>query len=69
MGAAGGSKITMDDMGAITIESTPARQRPDDHQGRRRHHRGAAAAELKGAMVNIEGTGPVAVKGKPIQLN
>ncbi len=25
--------------------------------------------QLKGAMVNFEGTGPATVKGKPIQLN
>jgi phage protein D len=30
---------------------------------------GGSQLTLKGQMVNIEGTGPVAVKGKPIQLN
>jgi hypothetical protein len=30
---------------------------------------GGSSLTLKGTTVSIEGTGPVAVKGKPIQLN
>jgi hypothetical protein len=69
MGAAGGSKITMDDMGAITIESTQPGSGQVTIKGANVTIEAQQQLNLKGAMVNLEGTGPVAVKGKPIQLN
>ncbi len=67
-GPKGASKINLDDMGAITIESTD----PTGSitlKGMDITIEATKNVTIKGAMLNIEGTGPVAVKGKPIQLN
>jgi uncharacterized protein involved in type VI secretion and phage assembly len=68
-GMAGGAKLTMDDMGAITVESTMPGTGQITLKGANISIEAQQQLELKGALVNIEGQGPTSVKGKPITLN
>jgi hypothetical protein len=68
-GKAGGTKFSMDEMGAISVESTVPGTGAITLKAASITIEAQQQLTLKGAMVNVEGTGPVAVKGKPIQLN
>jgi uncharacterized protein involved in type VI secretion and phage assembly len=68
-GAAGGAKLTMDDMGAITIESTMPGSGQLTLKAATISIEATQQLTMKGAMVNVEGQGPTAIKGTPIQLN
>jgi len=68
-GTTGGAKITMDDMGAITIESTAPGTGQLTLKAANIKIEAQQQLTVKGAMVSVEGTGPTTVKGKPIQLN
>jgi DUF4097 and DUF4098 domain-containing protein YvlB len=76
-GTAGGTTITMDEQGGISIEAKGPTGKID-----LKAPTGAVSIDaldvtveakkqltLKGSLVNIESTGPAAIKGKPIQLN
>jgi hypothetical protein len=68
-GAAGGARITMDDLGAITIESTAPGTGQLTLKAANISIEAQQQLTVKGALVNVEGTGPTAIKGMPIQLN
>jgi phage protein D len=67
-GTAGGSKFTMDDMGAITLESSSPNG-SINIKGMDVTIEGTKSLTIKSPMPTIDGTGPTAIKGKPIQLN
>lgn len=68
-GAAGGSKIIMDDMGAITIESTMPGSGQLTLKGANISIEATTQLTLKGTQVKIEGSAEVAVSGGMIRLN
>jgi hypothetical protein len=68
-GVAGGCKLTMDDMGAIKIESTVPGKGQITLSAPMISIEAQQQLELKGAMVNVESTGPATVKGNPLGLN
>jgi hypothetical protein len=68
-GVAGGCKLTMDDMGAIKIESTVPGKGQISLSAPMISIEAQQQLELKGAMVNVESTGPATVKGNPLGLN
>jgi hypothetical protein len=67
-GPAGGCTITMDAMGKISIEAKGATG-AINLKAMDVTIEATKNLKMTGAMVNIESTGPAAIKGKPIQLN
>jgi hypothetical protein len=68
-GVAGGCKLTMDDMGAITIESTTPGAGSISLKAATVSIEAQQQLQLKGALVSLESTGPATVKGNPLGLN
>ena len=68
-GAAGGCKLTMDDMGAITIESTTPGVGQISLKAATISIEAQQQLQLKGALVSLESTGPATIKGNPLGLN
>ena len=68
-GAAGGCKLTMDDMGAITIESTMPGTGQISLKAANISIEAQQQLRLKGTMVSVESTGPATIKGNPLGLN
>jgi phage protein D len=68
-GAAGGCTLSMDDMGAITIESTTPGAGQISLKAASISIEAQQQLQLKGAMVSLESTGPATVKGNPLGLN
>ena len=66
---AGGCKLTMDDMGAITIESTMPGTGQISLKAANISIEAQQQLQLKGAMVSVESTGPATIKGNPLGLN
>jgi phage protein D len=67
-GPAGGCKVTMDAQGAMAIEATGPTGKIDI-KAMDVTIEGTKSLTIKSPMPTIDGTGPTAIKGKPIQLN
>jgi hypothetical protein len=67
-GPAGGCKLTMNAQGAISIEATGPTGKIDI-KAMDVTIEGTKSLTIKSPMPTIDGTGPTAIKGKPIQLN